>query len=117
VTAEEIIAYCGLICTECPAFIATQTNDIELRRKTAKGWSTKENKIDPDDIVCDGCLVVKERHNVFCSECEVRACGLETDVKNCSYCGKYPCEHLEKLWNIINTSEAKEKLDYLRNSR
>jgi hypothetical protein len=102
---------------ECPAFIATQTDDLELRIKTAKGWSTKDNKIDAYDIVCDGCLAVEERQNVFCSECGVRACGIEKDVENCSYCDKYPCETLEKLWTIINTPEAKEKLDYLRNSR
>ncbi|MCK4356498.1 DUF3795 domain-containing protein [Candidatus Bipolaricaulota bacterium] len=25
---EKMIAYCGLICTNCPAYIATQKNDL-----------------------------------------------------------------------------------------
>lgn len=114
---DEMIAYCGLVCTECPAYIATQTDDLELRIKTAKGWSTKDFKIDADDIICDGCLAVEKRQNMFCSECKVRMCGLERDVENCSFCEEYACESLGNLWKMINSPEAKEKLDFLRNSR
>ncbi len=114
---DEIIAFCGLVCTECPAYIATQTDDKELRKKTARGWSTKDNKIDPDDIVCDGCLALDKEQNVFCRSCKTRSCVLERDVDNCSYCEEYPCDTLEELWSIINTPEARQKLDWLRSSR
>lgn len=29
---EKMIAFCGLVCTECRAFIATQNNDEEIRQ-------------------------------------------------------------------------------------
>jgi hypothetical protein len=116
-SGDEMIAYCGLACTECPAYIATKTDDLELRIKTAKGWSTKDMKIDADDIICDGCLALDKQQNVFCSECKVRECGLERDVENCSFCDEYACEVLDNLWKTINSQEAQEKLDFLRNSR
>ncbi len=31
----KMIACCGLVCTECPTFIATQDDDDEARAKTA----------------------------------------------------------------------------------
>ena len=30
-----MIAYCGLNCTECPAYIATKANDDKLREEAA----------------------------------------------------------------------------------
>jgi len=32
------LAYCGLNCAECPVFIATITNDTELKQRTADEW-------------------------------------------------------------------------------
>ena len=42
---NRMIASCGLICTECPAFLAHKNDDEQLRIKTAKQWS-KEFKAD-----------------------------------------------------------------------
>ena len=33
---DKIIAYCGLICTECPAFLATQADDDSQRVQVAE---------------------------------------------------------------------------------
>lgn len=32
---KEMIAYCGLVCSNCPTFLATQNDDEEARKKTA----------------------------------------------------------------------------------
>ncbi len=32
----EMIAYCGLVCTSCPQYIATLNDDDILREKTAR---------------------------------------------------------------------------------
>ena len=48
---KQLIAYCGLDCEKCDAYIATQNNDQALREKTARPseWSpqimTKQEKI------------------------------------------------------------------------
>lgn len=112
--AKEIIAYCGLLCNECPAYIATQTDNKEMRIKTAKGWSTKDHKVDADDIICDGCSG-DGRLNVFCTDCEVRKCAIEKELDNCAHCNDYACEKLTRLWNIISSPDAVERLEKIRN--
>ena len=41
---DKMIAFCGLTCTECPAFIATQKNDNKEREKVAKDNSFRNQK-------------------------------------------------------------------------
>lgn len=40
---EKMIAICGLDCSKCDAYIATQTDNQELRIKTAKLWAELNN--------------------------------------------------------------------------
>lgn len=48
-----MIAYCGLDCEKCDAYIATINNDQELRVKTAKLWTELNNtSILPEHINC-----------------------------------------------------------------
>ena len=87
---EEMISYCGIICTECPGYIATQNDDDEQRRKIAEEWSKNYNAdVKPEDVNCDGCLSVGGRLIGHCKVCEIRKCGQEKNVKNCAYCNEY----------------------------
>ena len=53
---SKMIAYCGMDCSKCDAYIATITNDSELKTKTAKDWSKLINAaILPKHINCNGC--------------------------------------------------------------
>ncbi len=55
---EKMIAFCGIVCTECPAFLATQKDDDNKRKKVAEMWSKQfKSEIKPVDINCDGCLI------------------------------------------------------------
>jgi len=56
-TMEKMISRCGLVCTECPAYIATQEDDDKKREEVAELWS-KQFKMDikPKDVNCVGCL-------------------------------------------------------------
>jgi len=38
---SEMIAYCGLVCTSCPQYIATQNDDDIAREKIAKQIAEK----------------------------------------------------------------------------
>ena len=111
---QEMIAYCGLVCTGCPAFIATQKDDDAERQKVVEKWSSEQYPLTVEDINCDGCLTVGKRLIKFCNECEVRACGLEREVENCAHCDDFACSKLEKLWGIISSDEAKERLENIR---
>ncbi len=50
------IAYCGLDCSACDAYLATINNDQSLREKTALLWSKLNHvPISPTQINCEGC--------------------------------------------------------------
>ena len=110
---EELIGICGLICSDCGAFIATQADDENLRQETAENWSMMYNAdIKAAEINCDGCISSGNTHFSFCSKCEIRACGIERGVVNCAHCDQYACEKLEGFFG--HASEARAVLDEIR---
>lgn len=86
---KKMIAFCGLDCEKCDAYIATKNDDQALRVKTAKLWSEMNNvEILPEHINCDGCRV-NGRKTMFCeSLCGIRQCALKKDLETCSDCPK-----------------------------
>ncbi len=110
---EKMIAYCGLICTECPAFIATKNDDNAKRKETAELWSKLfGQEIKPEDINCEGCTITRGKHIGYWGMCEVRKCGAERGVINCAYCADYACEKLEKFFQM--TPMMKANLEEIR---
>ena len=95
---EKIIAYCGITCSDCPTFKATQTNNDAERKRVAELW-TKEygHAIKSEDINCESCQTRGPRVFSYCNICEIRKCGQQKNVKNCAYCDDYKCEKLSKL--------------------
>jgi len=95
---KEMIAYCGLVCTSCEQFIATQNDDDVAREKAAKRIAEKFGLyFKPEEINCDGCLSSGGRVIGFCNTCEVRKCGIANSVENCSTCDEQPCDKLNKF--------------------
>lgn len=110
---EKMIAPCGLICTECPAYIATTSNDSAALESLAKTWSQQyEAELTPEDCACAGCRSTVGPWMSHCAECEIRACGKEEGVGNCSECAEYACDKLVKFFEFV--PEAKTTLDGLR---
>lgn len=101
VNGERIIARCGLICSECPAFLATQAGDADKIAETAAMWSKAYGvKVLPDDVWCDGCVPpgLKCGH---CSDCEVRDCAEDRDMDNCGLCPDMPgCDTIQNFFKI-----------------
>ncbi|MHA1988627.1 MAG: DUF3795 domain-containing protein, partial [Promethearchaeota archaeon] len=73
---EEILACCGLDCSACPAYIATQKEDYEELKKVAETWSNDSMSFRPEDIYCDGCNIDKRIFS-WCKECPTRNCCRE----------------------------------------
>lgn len=107
----KIVAVCGIICTECPAFVATQENDDSKRIQVAEEWSKAYNsEIKPEQINCNGCLPGLGIHQQL-HVCEIRKCGIEREVQNCAHCGDYKCDKLsEFLENVPDAESALEKI-------
>ena len=113
---EKIIACCGIICSECPAFLATRKDNDNERKRVAEMWADRiiiSDKIMPvkwQDINCDGCHADNGRIFIYCRPCEIRKCCQEKNLINCAYCTNYPCEKIEK-----NTSpESRKVLDDIK---
>lgn len=107
---KEMIAFCGLDCFECGAFLATKNNDDKKRAEVAQEWSKLfKVEIPPETINCEGCLSDGGCLFNYCNVCEIRKCGKEKALKNCGYCNEYPCHKLDFI--ISNNLNAKKRLD------
>ena len=107
---NEMIAFCGLNCHKCGAFLATKENDDRKRATVAQEWSRLfKVEIKPEDINCDGCLSNGERIFNYCKVCEIRKCGEGKGLKNCGYCSEYPCHKLDFI--LSNAPDTKNRLD------
>lgn len=107
---KTMIAYCGLDCEKCDAYLATVNDDQALREKTAKLWAQLNNApILPEHINCQGCRAEGVK-TVFCdSICEIRQCALKKGVETCG-----GCPDLEKCGTVgtilANNPEALQNL-------
>jgi hypothetical protein len=112
-----IIAMCGLKCSECPAYRATQTNDPQALNQVLIQWQEAYSAphITVDDILCDGCLPPPNRLNGYCRHCQVRACAVESKLTNCAHCSDYPCTQLDRLLSLCDRQEG--LFSYARHAR
>ena len=104
---KEMIAYCGLVCTDCPTFIATQNDDDAAREATAAMIAEKYGlHFKPEEINCDGCLSSGTRLIGYCNTCDVRKCALAKPVENCSVCDARPCDKLNAFHEFSPAAKA-----------
>ncbi len=112
---EEMVAYCGLACHECGAFLATRDDDDDRRVEVARLWSRiYKTDIKQEDINCNGCLSEGGPLFSHCKVCEIRKCGGEKGVTNCAYCDYYACDKLD--WVFQAAPESKKRLDEIRSA-
>lgn len=109
---SEMTAYCGLDCSQCKAFKATQTNDLELKKQLAERWSGQGDiKFKPEDIDCQGCK--SDVISGWCRQlCKVRPCAAEKEVATCADCDEYQCDKLKEF--LRNEPEASTNLEKIR---
>ena len=113
--SDRSIAFCGLNCRKCDAYVATVNNDRALREKTARLWSELNHVlITPEQINCEGCRADGAK-TVFCSElCGIRKCAVEKGVATCGDCASMEsCSLLGAI--LANNDEARSNLT--RNGR
>ena len=86
---NKMVAFCGLDCEKCDAYIATKNNDHALCEKTAKLWSELNNApILPEHINCEGCRMDGAK-TVFCGTlCKIRKCAISKEYETCADCAE-----------------------------
>ena len=103
------IAYCGIDCNKCPAFIATVENDDQKRKETSVMWSKMFNvNIDPKEINCNGCQTDGALFS-HCKVCEIRKCGMDKGTENCGKCKEFDgCSKIQDFIKMV--PDAKQNL-------
>ena len=109
----DLIAICGLDCSQCEAYQATQADDPAWKQRVVERWKAEYN-VDWGiaAATCDSCTAVSGRWCAHCYNCEIRRCGLERGVANCAACPDFACEKLERFFGEV--PDARAKLDSLR---
>ena len=111
----KMISYCGLVCSECPAYLAKKDNNDEKRIMTAKAWSSDTFTVNPEDVNCDGCLTPGGEMFKYCGECFIRSCGVERKVENCGTCHDYGCDRIK--YHTDRSPECKGILDEINRNK
>jgi len=107
-----MIAYCGIDCSKCSSYLATQSGNEKELANVAKALSKRYNtEVKPDYVICDGCKAEK-RHSYFCSNlCKMRLCCIEQGFDSCRSCQEFPCEDLQsELDHSLNAKDNLEKM-------
>ena len=109
---KKMIAYCGLVCTNCPTYLATLNDDDVARAKTAAYYSEKFGfDLKPAEINCDGCSSEGGKLIAYCQTCDIRKCCREKNLENCAVCDQQPCDKLAKFHQF--SPDAKASFDSL----
>jgi hypothetical protein len=110
----KILAYCGLDCGECEAYIATQKNDRAGLEAAAKKWTEQfgAKAISADMCICDGCSSRKRTSTAHAETCPIRLCASERGVLTCAHCRDYGCDILKRFFAFAPV--LKEKLEAIR---
>lgn len=110
---DRMIAYCGLVCSECGAYRATVADDRDELQKMADKWAAEfGTAISPDDCRCMGCPGERKPRISYVDQCGIRACATGRGLEHCGACGDYACERLLKWFEGCPQSRA--TLDSLR---
>lgn len=107
---DKYIAFCGLDCRKCAAYIATKNDDDKLRAEVAKEWS-KLNKVEilPSMINCEGCRIDGKKTPFCSSMCGIRICACVKKMETCGSCNElFSCEKIKMITG--NNNEALENL-------
>ena len=108
----QLIGCCGLLCSRCPAFLATQANDVAKAEETARLWAREYGlEVAVEQVWCDGCTG-DGRKCAHCAECEIRSCALDRNLESCAGCLDYPCAQLTGFFEVVPV--ARQTLEWLR---
>lgn len=120
---DDLIGCCGLICSRCQVYEATQNQDEELRaavyqRQIDWGHGDRFRELYDqeylvEDVSCDGCPTQSPYAFWYIENCLMRTCALGKGHPNCAHCSEYPCDILQEFFDKPHVN-ARETLDEIR---
>ncbi len=111
---NDMIAFCGLDCSACPAHVAWKSDDQALREETAREWSQAYGfDCKPAMVNCSGCRVPGEPKIIHCAQCKIRACAAQKGHATCASCDEFgSCPELQGF--LGHAPQARVNLGKLR---
>jgi hypothetical protein len=102
-----LIAACGLDCSQCESYQATQSNDLLALEAVVEKWNREYHAtgLTVENIQCDGCMTAG-RKVTHCSECEIRLCDIQLGFANCSVCPDYVCDQLAAFFQLVPQAQV-----------
>ena len=108
-----MISYCGIDCSKCDSYLATQSgNHEELEKVAIKLSELYHTEVKPEYVICDGCRVGKRRSYYCANLCKMRKCCIEKKYDSCIECADFPCKELQ--FELDNVPDARDNLEKLR---
>ena len=104
----ELLGRCGIFCgTDCEVYQAAHSSDIGVKRKETKTLEQELGiRLDPSNLMCEGCQGSDENMWFECRLCRIRKCGKKQGLRICIECEHYPC-HVLKVWLSESQSAPK----------
>ncbi|MFW9809514.1 MAG: DUF3795 domain-containing protein [Candidatus Thorarchaeota archaeon] len=110
---KPVISKCGNMCSSCPWGVWVRRNQTEeewesyaAEVKKYVGFSVTKNP-------CHGCQTPTDKlakdvgvHN-FLRGCSARKCAFHNNIKNCSYCSRFPCDKIE----LMNQGKSRQNAE------
>ena len=95
----KMLAYCGLDCGECEAYLASRTDDRAALEKVAEKWTREfgAKSLTAEMCICDGCAAGARVNSVHAATCGLRLCASARRVATCAHCDDFMCETLRQF--------------------
>jgi hypothetical protein len=108
-----MIAYCGLDCSKCIAYLATQANDPGQIAEVVKKWSVEFHAdMQPGHVICDGCKA-GGRKSFYCGHmCKIVKCCAGKKYATCIECPDFACGDLKLV--LDHSPDARANLEKLK---
>jgi Protein of unknown function (DUF3795) len=91
-----MMSACGVMCSECPAYLAA-ARGLAHQRRTVEAWHRIYGLTETvENISCGGCLGADDELFHTSRRCEARLCCRRKGLDNCAQCPSEQCPHLER---------------------
>lgn len=92
---KKMISACGVICSDCPAYLAASKGPA-YQEQVAEVWHRIYGLEEPPtNISCSGCLGKDDQIFHTCLHCNARRCSRSKGLRTCAGCTVEDCEDLE----------------------
>jgi Protein of unknown function (DUF3795) len=95
-----MISACGVICSECPAYLGAERG-IEHQQRSAEAWQRiYGRKETAEQMTCRGCLGPDEAVFYTSVGCRTRLCCMSKGFSTCAECPLETCQDLEEAQSV-----------------